>query len=260
MDDLSPIYQMKLIQKIENKLQDEFAVDIQNISYYIKKWHQSWDEDNFRSGENFFIQYTDFRNVDLLPTLHSMDGQLLLQIAIDLGIETPDFLPSIPLFKNELKNNYATAKKSFDIASKNVENHPDVAIGMANSALESIIKTILNSLDIQYNKNNTLYKLTEDVVDYFGMYPDKTSAFSEVKKIGSALLNVNQHIEKLRSEKTQFHGKDDNDYIINDSVYAYFIINSITTVGLFLISIFEQVKKSKAVQNDPSFENLEIPF
>lgn len=42
MDDLSPRYQMKLIQKIENKLQDEFT-DIQDISYYIEKWHQSWD-------------------------------------------------------------------------------------------------------------------------------------------------------------------------------------------------------------------------
>lgn len=110
-----------------------------------------------------------------------MDGQLLLQIAIDLGIETPDFLPSVPIFKNELKKHYSTAKQSFDIASKDVLDRPDVAIGMANSTLESIIKTILNDLDITYNKNNTLYKLTEEVLGYFGMFPDKTLP-SEIKK------------------------------------------------------------------------------
>lgn len=180
MDDLSPRYQMKLIQKIENKLQDEFT-DIQDICYYIKKWYESWDSNNFRREENFCIYYGDFGNMDLLPTLHNMDGQLLLQIAIDLGIETPDFLPSVPIFKNELKNHYLTAKQSFDIASKDVVDRPDIAIGMANSTLESIIKTILNDLDIKYNKNSTLYKLTEEVLDYFGMFPDKTLP-SEIKK------------------------------------------------------------------------------
>lgn len=258
MDDLSPRYQMKLIQKIENKLQDEFT-DIQDICYYIKKWYESWDSNNFRREENFCIYYGDFGNMDLLPTLHNMDGQLLLQIAIDLGIETPDFLPSVLIFKNELKNHYSTAKQSFDIASKDVVDRPDIAIGMANSTLESIIKTILNDLDIKYNKNSTLYKLTEEVLDYFGMFPDKTLP-SEIKKIGSSLLNVNQHIEKLRSDKTQFHGKDGNDYIIDDSVYAHFIINSITTVGLFLINIFEQIKKSKEAQANPLSESFEIPF
>lgn len=258
MDDLSPRYQMILVQKIENKLQDEFT-DIQDISYYIRKWHQSWDGNSFGSEENFHIYHVRSGNVDLLPTLHNMDGQLLLQIAIDLGIETPDFLPSVPIFKNELKNHYSTAKQSFDLASKDVVDHPDVAIGMANSTLESIIKTILNDLEIKYNKNNTLYELTEEILRYFGMYPHKTLP-SEIKKIGSALLSINQHIEKLRSDKTLFHGKDGNDYIIDDSVYAYFIINSITTVGLFLINIFEQLKKSKEVQAKLPWESIEIPF
>ncbi len=63
MDDLSPRYQMKLIQKIENKLQDEFT-DIQDISYYIEKWHQSWDGNSFGSEENFHI-YVRSGNINL---------------------------------------------------------------------------------------------------------------------------------------------------------------------------------------------------
>lgn len=59
--------------------------------------------------------------------------------------------------------------------------------------------------------------------------------------IGSSLLVICQSIEKLRNEKTDFHGKTKDDYLINDSIYAYFIINAVTTVGLFLNSYYKTV-------------------
>ncbi len=72
-----------------------------------------------------------------------MNGELLLKIAIDLSIETPDFIPSIPIFRNEIKVNYSNASNSFEKAFKDIEEHPDIAVRLANSALESIIKEIL---------------------------------------------------------------------------------------------------------------------
>ena len=63
-------------------------------------------------------------------------------MAIDLGVETPDFIPSIPVFKNELKSDFETASQTFEKAYKNVEEDPSLAIGLANSALESIIKPV----------------------------------------------------------------------------------------------------------------------
>ena len=60
-----------------------------------------------------------------------------------MGIETPDYIPSIPTFKNELKSNYETASLTFEKAFKNVEADPSLAVGLTNSALESIIKEIL---------------------------------------------------------------------------------------------------------------------
>lgn len=255
MEQISPKYQMKLIKQINDELVKVFTTE--EIYLYLRKWHEKDDVNSFSQYENFQFCF-DYDVFLLEQTLHSMNGELLLRIAIDLGIDTPDFIPSISIFKNELKNNYSTAKQTFDYACKNVNEHPDMAIGAANSALESIIKAISNNLNIQHGKNDTLYKLTESVIDYFGMYPDKNAAFSEVKKIGSALLNINQHIEKLRSEKTQFHGKNDNDYIVDDSIYAYFIVNSVTTIGLFMIGIFEQIR---ATQNQTdNLSSYSIPF
>ncbi len=69
-----------------------------------------------------------------------MDGETLIKIAIDLGVDTPDLIPSIPFFRNEIKAEYPTASQAFEKAYKEIEENPDIAIGLVNSALESIIK------------------------------------------------------------------------------------------------------------------------
>lgn len=83
------------------------------------------------------------------------------------------------------------------------------------------------------------------------MYPNAEMP-EEIKGIGSSLLNMNKNIECLRSTKTGMHGKTSDDYVINDSMYAYFIINSITTIGLF-INTFYKTKFSPE-----SFSNIDL--
>lgn len=78
----------------------------------------------------------------------------------------------------------------------------------------------------------------------------------EIKTIASSLLAINQSIEKLRSEKTNFHGKTNDDYLITDSIYTYFIVNAVTTVGLFLISYY----KTKYPKTKIEIEDDELPF
>ena len=79
----------------------------------------------------------------------------------------------------------------------------------------------------------------------------------EVKTIGSSLLAISQSIEKLRSEKTDFHGKTADDYLLNDTVYTYFIVNSVTTVGLFLNSYFKtKFPKPEKINEEPD----DLPF
>jgi len=256
--DISPKYLMSLIKEIEIALWDLFPESkYKNVKNYIKKWsiekHDNWSG----ISHNFIPYYKNDGNIDLYETLHWMDGELLLKIAVDLGVETPDFIPISSEIKNVLKWDYKRAYESFDKAIKQIEEDPDLAISMANSTLESIIKHILENADIttKYNPKDTLGKLCESLLKEFQMFPNSDLP-SEVKTIGSSLISVANHIETLRSTKTRAHGKAKKDYLIDDPLYAYFIINSVSTVGLFLINFYEK-KYSKKVETPPE---INIPF
>ena len=261
MNDLiSPKYQMKLVNDVEQALWNEFSeAKYYNVEKYIEKW-QLWEDrydGSYHIGwtPQFAIKQQQNGNIDLKSTLHTIDGETLLKIAIDLGVDTPDFIPSIPTFRNTIKSDYKTAYDTFLKAYKQIEIDPSIAVGLANSALESIIKEILKDsrINSQIKGTKTLYDLTAEILRVFQLYPNNTIP-TEIKTIGSSLLAINQSIEKLRSEKTNFHGKTNNDYVIEDSLYTYFIVNSVATVGLFLNSYykmkFSQEEKINQIEND----------
>jgi len=263
---ISPKYQMRLIENIEKALWAEFQESkYYNVEKYIAKW-QIWDErwDNgYHVGlaPQFSIARNEQEKIDLKSTLHNIDGETLLKIAIDLGVDTPDFIPSIPTFKNELKSNYITAYDTFVKAYKQIEIDPSLAVGLANSALESIIKEILKDEKIgsKIKGSKTLYSLTQEILKIFQMYPNSDMP-KEINTIGNSLLAINQSIEKLRSEKTNVHGKTAEDYIINDSLYTYFVINSIATVGTFLISYFKNKFPKISIESQTADDTDELPF
>ena len=240
---------MELIDNIAKELWKGYE-SYKKVRLYIEKWHiedKSWND----FYENFTIIKKEGGEIDLLLTLHGIDGETLIKIAVDLGIETPDFIPLIPTFRNELKSDYKTAGLTFEKAFKQIEEHPDIAIGLVNSALESIIKEILkdNRIKTKSNPKKTLYDLTTDILKEFQLFPDSDMPI-EIKTIGSSLLSINQSIEKLRSDKTGFHGKTKEDYIIKNPIYTYFTVNSVATIGKFLISFYNN-KFPKQELTDP---------
>jgi len=254
MDDLiSPKYQMKLVKSVHDAIWEEYKT-YREVSLYIDKWYESDEWNN--NWENFHIFQKDNGEIDLLRTLHSMAGSDLLKVAIDMGVDTPDFIPSIPTFKNELKSDFKTAYDTFTKAFKQIESDPSLAVGLANSALESIIKEILKDdrIKSKIKGTETLYKLTSIILKEFN-YLDSNHPV-EIKTIGSSLLAISQSIEKLRSEKTDFHGKTTEDYLITDSLYTYFVVNAVTTVGLFLQSYF----KTKLPKPPKEEEHDDLPF
>ncbi len=259
---ISPKYQMKLITEVEKKLWNLFPdKKYMNVLFYIEKWHEEDFDFNNHPRENFTIYKDERKNIDLLKTLNSIDGETLLKIAIDLGVETPDFIPSIPTFRNYIKSDYLTASTIFEKAFKDIENNPDTAIGLANSALESIVKEILNDKRIttEWNKGDTLYKLSSSLLKEFKIYPDAKIP-EEIKTIGSSLLNACQAIERIRSTKTNFHGKTEEDYIVDNPMYAYFIVNSVCTVGLFLMSFYKKKFPKEKGNDDIPFDPDNLPF
>lgn len=136
MDKISPKYQMRIVQSINDKLYELFKT-YEDVEAYIEKWRDVYD--NFGNA-NFYILYKDneCKKIDLKKTLHQIDGETLLKMAIDLGLETPDFIPSIPTFKNNLKSSYETAAQTFDKAFCNVEKDPNLAVGLANSDAKNV--------------------------------------------------------------------------------------------------------------------------
>ncbi len=200
-DNIAPHYLMNLISNIEQAIWTKFS-SYRNAKFYIKKWHKvEYDEWNSKL-ENFTIELAADDKIDLPATLHNIDGETLIRIAIDLGLETPGFIPSIPLFRNEIKSEYSTASLTFEKAFKEIEEHPDVAIGLANSALESIIKEILKDerIETKLNSKKTLYDLTVSLLKEFQIHPTADMPV-EIKTIGSSFLAINKCIEDLRSKK-----------------------------------------------------------
>ena len=239
MKEISPRYQMSIIQNINDRL-FELYKSYEDVANYLDKWHIVYD--CYGDNENFYFFYKDEerKKLDVKKTLHHIDGETLLKIAIDLGVETPDYIPSIPVFKNELKSSYETASKTFEKAFKNVEEDPSLAVGLANSALESIIKEILKDdrIDVVWNEKDTLSNLIKSICKAFKLTTDSEMP-NEIKTISSSLLNACKAIDDLRSDKTIFHGKMDSNYVLTEPLYAYFIVNAVSTVGLFLLNFYK---------------------
>jgi hypothetical protein len=171
-----------------------------------------------------------------------------------MGMETPDIIQGMAFFRNEIKIENETASQVFEKAFKDIESDPADAIGFANSALESIIKEILldSRIEVVANNNDTLYKLTDNVLKAFKLFPENNLPI-EIRTIGSSLLAISKSVESLRSNQTDMHGKTKDDLKIDDSMYAYFVVNAVATVGLLLNSFYK--KNYPKIQDEPKVVN-----
>lgn len=257
MIELSPKYLMNLVSNVELAIRMEFDTP-DDIVYYLRKWHKS-DGDNYNDyWENFQMIFHQHGDFELNPTLHGIPTEVLLQIAADLGVYTPEYIPTIATFKNEIKSDYKTAHSTFQKALKLIEEDPSTSITLANSALESIIKQIVkrDEIKVKLKGHETLYQLTIAILKEFKLNGHEMP--KEIKTIGTSLATISQSIEKIRSEKTEAHGKTNEDYLIKDSLYAHLVVNSVTTVGLFLLSFYNTKYPKKIEENNDLDDNL--PF
>lgn len=253
---MSPKYRLSLVKSIYFKLNTEYNFT-EDIYQYLKCWHNEGDGWN-NEPENFSFITNVNDEINFIQTLHTINDETLLKIGIDLGLETPDFIPAIPNFRNAIRAEFATASLTFEKAFKQVESDPSLAVGLANSALECLIKEIIKNenLETKLDTKKTLYDLTQDLLKELHLFPG-AKVPKEISQIGNGLLSTNQGIEKLRSEKTFFHGKTESDYLIEDSVYAYFTVNTVTTVGLFLNSYYKNLHPKPIINIE---EEDELPF
>ena len=256
---LRPKYKMELLSKIEKKIWEEYK-SYSKVEAYLNEFHEEWyNERGFPDGENITLCRKNDGNIDLSKTLATMDFDTMVQMAIDLCIPVPTVLPAFPTFTRSLvEGEFGTslAYDNFMKAYKLVYEEPEQAFSLANSALETIIKHIMadKRIKVKYNSKDTLGKLTEAILKEFCYFPTK-SMQNNVKNIGSSLLCIAKEIENMRSEETFAHGKGRADYVVDDNLYSVYIVNSVITVGMFLISFYD--KKYPPIAPEPEDD---IPF
>ena len=242
MQELSPKYIADLTKRVIEIIWDTYK-SYDMVKYYISKWQKTeWIGDGFDSYQqtNFEIVNKPKGEIDLIATFMRIDNETLIKIAIDLGIDTPNFIPCIPLFKNVLKEEFPTTSEIFEKAYKLVYDDPSMAIGLANSALESLIKEILSDerIIIKCDKGDNLKKLIKHICTAF-MGNDEDLP-QEIRTISTSLSSISNAIDDLRSAKTILHGKTTSDYIVSNPMYAELVVNSAASVGQFLQSYYNQ--------------------
>lgn len=269
---ISPSQRMQIYSDIERILFGKYP-GYEGVSLYMKHFYpDSWNDfakdyepsyEMKRKKDGAFV-------IDVKSTLAKTEDEKLLKIAIDLGVEVPNVLYTIPVINEILANKdfeYLNAWESFQKAIAAIITEPDHAIALANATLETIIKHILEDPKVNcegYDKNLTLQKLVALLLKKFSLYPDKNIQ-KELNTIGSSLLCVAQTIEYLRSDKTFAHGKGIHETITKDPVAASFIVNIVSSLGFFIIATYEKyynnidiINKSEGIENVLSDDD--IPF
>lgn len=260
--EISPVYRMELLEKVEATIWQKYS-SYRKVEQYIKLnqvWIDPWTAD---FNIEYFTEGANKGKINLSETLTNLATEIpekLLKIAIDLGIETPDFIPSIPTFRNKLKDDYKNASISFEKAFQNVEKDPQEVVGNANSVLESIIKEILSDERFAHINSSkaTSKNLVNQILQVFQLNPSSPEIPNEMKAIGSSLITVSKAVEDLRSDKTLHHGQESGKYLINQPLYAYFVVNACATFGLFLIDFYENKFPKPVSSFDIDYEDL--PF
>ena len=263
MSRISPRYKMSLIQQTASAIWKQYSSYV-NVLLFIEEFQEEIIDpsDGMSYGPNFQIFKQKSGAIDLITTLARMPEDVLFSIAIECGISIPMIIPAFPTFKRDLtrwEHGTHVLIENFNKAYRLAYEDPSQSIALANSTLESIIKHILESgklPNIKYNKRDTLYELTNSILKEF-KFVSPTGLQTNIRNIGSSLLKVAKNIEELRSDKTFAHGKGQEDYIIDNKLYSVFVVNCVITVGMFLISFFEE---KYVTVNQNQLDEEDVPF
>lgn len=248
------------MQRLEGRVEKALWATFKESKYrqvgeYIARWHE--DDGNF--WENFAIIERD-GHIDLGRTLAGMPNEILIKMAIDLGVDMPGLLPCIPIVKNILRESNENAFSTFERAVKEVYEHPDQSVALAASTLEGLFKAMLqdSSQDISV-KNASLSDLTGKVVKVLVSDCDP-SAPKEIKTLASQIRGLGSTIDDLRSDKSTAHGKAPGEYVVDDELWAETVVNTTATLGILLWRLYERKNAAEQVPQSTSVYDEEIPF
>lgn len=250
-----PMFIINLINQIMQELRKK---EYRNLKYlFLSKCLDKYDLDidditsrmcsPFEMVTKSLSNYRELTNIDentILNYLGINNENVLIYIALELGLKIPNVVYSIKEIKIKLDtNSIERAREQLDEACKKMYLEPAQSFSLSYSCLETIIKHIIEDERIKskldYNENYTLPKLIKNIIKVFEPFPSNEIQ-SNVKSIGNNFINIAKSIEDMRSDNTDVHGKSSTQTIIEDPIYSTLAINSVVTLGLFLLEFYEK--------------------
>lgn len=155
-----------------------------------------------------------------------------------------------------------------EIAEESVNKKPDVTIDCCKSLIEGVSKTILITLDSNYNKNNKLVdgvkalKLFDKAIKLISKYDQsligkETEFLSKSRELVDTIINI-------RNDRGEIsHGKfiPKPNEIISTSEFALFVINLTDSIVSFMLKILFQIdipKTGRIGYDDEKMEEYNI--
>lgn len=240
---ISPLFKMNLLKQIEETI---WIMTGTSKYKWVENYMHKWDPYEYdRNGNPMMGKFEIYKQekqdvIDLNKTLHRIkDDDLIIQIALDLNITIPQFIPAVKEFEVKLEEfTYIKVRTQFHKACKDVFDHPANSVSLVYTTLESLIEHIAESMDI--NLEGTLPKKVGTVLSSMSEEVEK-----ELIPFAKTLTNLTTQLEDLRSSKATGHGTKSTIKLIDSIELATFIVNAVASIGLLLIDIVSKINRKK---------------
>lgn len=151
----------------------------------------------------------------------------------------------IEKYSNDIKQKFNSdyIDKQIELMINNIEKHPNLAIGKSKELLESCAKTILDEMNISYEKNIELTPLMKKVysaleLDVKSIEKSRKDAEIAIKILGN-LTAITQNMAELRNAFGDGHGKNST-FRNLPSRYAELAVGTSTSVVHFIWKTYEE--------------------
>ncbi|MCY4490178.1 MAG: abortive infection family protein, partial [Thaumarchaeota archaeon] len=125
---------------------------------------------------------------------------------------------------------------------ESLDTDTELAIGTSKEFVETVCKTILKKLDSELKSKSKFPDLvmhTMKVLDIKHSNPNEDKISKTLAGIVTSLTTLTHNIAELRNIAGTGHGKD-NEFDPVDTEYARLVVNSASTLVVFLLDMFKK--------------------
>ena len=235
-DDLEKGEYLKNIMIARATNEESNEEDYKELRRYFINYKKDIVPDIVRQNRDFnqfweFIKYKYSHYDERRRYIHSEFNDFLEKLEEEI-------MPNSEDVKNAMKNmDSSLILAEWNKALDRKKDDPEGAITISKSLLESVLKHILDDLDIRYTTKEDLPQLYKKVSKQLNLYPEQHEEESFKKILGSC-ANIINELSNIRNGVGDAHGKGRKVYRPSER-HAGLVVNLSGTMALFLIQTFE---------------------